>query len=952
MRKLSSVAPFADVPSGFWAAAAINQLASQGILGGVGGGLFDPNQPVTRAEFAAMLDRLYKVPSTTIGPPFSDVSATDWYYADVEGVAGNEWMDGVGGGLFDPEGTLTRAEAAATVLRAIGLDHVATDEGGLPLPYTDASAVPGYASGAVLACLHLGLMNGVGGGAFAPNAAVTRAQAAVLLSRMQAVRPDQIAAEAARVTATVVIDPSSGTTIPGAPVTLYAYAHDATGYILPADFTWKASGGTLTANGTSATWTAAAAGSFTVTSQVAGGSVTRTAIITVDPAAALTVSGMPPVEVAGQPLAVALSLLDGSGQVDTGATGVTASVTLRPIGCAATCPAPHSAQAFFQQGRATATLPALSAGSYMYTIGADGVQAVTGSLLVVAQPLGAITLTGQTAPVAGSQDDVRVTLPADAPAGNWPLSATETGTAVSLPPIPDEPQPPSPLQIGSGPATIPPTGGVVPVLATAPGSGTVTVSVPGGAFTPAALPVNIRPSGSFGQAETSPSTVEADHATTLRIPIAPSAGTTATPTVQVEPIDPAGHPLNRITTTVSGGVAQATFVPQGAGTWSFRWFSAGYDPVQSGALQVTAGPATHLVVDPHPTSVVLVGSQATLTAWVADQYGNPVSTPFQLQTTVQGTAGTVTIAASALTSPATAATFTATTPGTTTVTFRTPTYPQFAPVTVTLRTITQPTDRVAGKGLWLTYPVWRDTPDSQLLQTALQDGVTHIYLEVATTSDGFYGGLGLDDFLAKAHADGIAVIAWIYAGLEDPAHDAQLLREVAAYTTPTGDRPDGVALDLEEVMTPSVISAYASLAHTLEGPDGLVVAVTYPPQFRPDYPFAALAGLAQVFAPMDYWAITESTDYTYARVYKFVADSIATIRQDTGEPNVPVEVISEAFDWFASGGTGIFSPSPLAMAASIRAASDGGAIGVSFYRYSTWTPDEAQVIASYPWPDQ
>lgn len=55
----SLVHGFSDVPAGAWYAKDVNRAAELGIVEGVGGGLFDPERPITRAETAVMLMRLY-----------------------------------------------------------------------------------------------------------------------------------------------------------------------------------------------------------------------------------------------------------------------------------------------------------------------------------------------------------------------------------------------------------------------------------------------------------------------------------------------------------------------------------------------------------------------------------------------------------------------------------------------------------------------------------------------------------------------------------------------------------------------------------------------------------------------------------------------------------------------------------------------------------------------------
>jgi hypothetical protein len=298
--------------------------------------------------------------------------------------------------------------------------------------------------------------------------------------------------------------------------------------------------------------------------------------------------------------------------------------------------------------------------------------------------------------------------------------------------------------------------------------------------------------------------------------------------------------------------------------------------------------------------------------------------------------------------PPSAPSFLARAPGACAFVLRSPQLPALGSAHVLVRVVPNRAAILAGKGLWLTFPDWLATPDAQLLQTAIGDGVTHLYLEVATSSDGFYGGRALDDLLRKAHADGIAVVAWVYASLAHPAADQRLTAAVARYTTPTGDLADGLALDVEDHLVPGVVAGYAAAAHHALGPGGLLVGITWAPQQKPDYPYRSLAPYVQAMAPMDYWHVLP-TGYTYAGVYAWVRDSVLTLRRAAGRPRLPVDVATETFDWFSPSGSGLFSPTAAELRAALRGAAAAGALGVSFYRPSTATPQERAVIAE-PYP--
>ena len=130
---------FTDVPDDAWYATAVNTLGSLGIVGGIGDGRFDPNRPITRAEFCVIATRFGKVVST-VENPFSDINAQDWYYTAVTTAASYDWVTGMGDGSFRPYDVITRAQAATIINRMLGAaaDRAYVDEY-VTNPYRDVA---------------------------------------------------------------------------------------------------------------------------------------------------------------------------------------------------------------------------------------------------------------------------------------------------------------------------------------------------------------------------------------------------------------------------------------------------------------------------------------------------------------------------------------------------------------------------------------------------------------------------------------------------------------------------------------------------------------------------------------------------------------------------------------------------------------------------------------------
>lgn len=112
-------AGFDDVPADAWYRAAVDTLAAMGVLQGVSPRRFAPERPITRAEFTALAMGFAKL-DTGGENIFSDVSAADWYYTPVIGSIQYGWISGYPDGTFRPDDTITRAEVAAVVNRMLG----------------------------------------------------------------------------------------------------------------------------------------------------------------------------------------------------------------------------------------------------------------------------------------------------------------------------------------------------------------------------------------------------------------------------------------------------------------------------------------------------------------------------------------------------------------------------------------------------------------------------------------------------------------------------------------------------------------------------------------------------------------------------------------------------------------------------------------------------------------
>ncbi|MCT1399958.1 pullulanase [Paenibacillus sp. p3-SID867] len=177
---------FADL-AGHWAEQAVKELAAKHIVNGTGDTKFNPHQPLTRAQFAAMLVRALGLESTQ-GAAFTDVDGDAWYASAVAAASQHGLVNGRGKETFAPNAAITREELAVMLYRAYQTKGDASSLEGAP-DLKDKQQISPWALQEVNEALALGLMKGHANGMFTPQAKTTRAESAQamlnLLDRLQ-----------------------------------------------------------------------------------------------------------------------------------------------------------------------------------------------------------------------------------------------------------------------------------------------------------------------------------------------------------------------------------------------------------------------------------------------------------------------------------------------------------------------------------------------------------------------------------------------------------------------------------------------------------------------------------------------------------------------------------------------------------------------------------------------
>lgn len=110
---------YEDLENVSWAKKEIEHLGQKGYIGGKSEGIYAPLDDITRAEFAALLTRMFQLPSASVKNNFGDIKTDAWYYNDVMATVEAKLFNGKSASSFDPSGKITRQEVAAVISRIL-----------------------------------------------------------------------------------------------------------------------------------------------------------------------------------------------------------------------------------------------------------------------------------------------------------------------------------------------------------------------------------------------------------------------------------------------------------------------------------------------------------------------------------------------------------------------------------------------------------------------------------------------------------------------------------------------------------------------------------------------------------------------------------------------------------------------------------------------------------------
>ena len=165
----AAMAAYSDIPDTHPDASAINMLSALGIVEGYDDGSFHPDEEVTRAEMAALTIKALNIANAekNLKEAFSDVPLEHWAAAYIATASDNKIINGMGDGTFEPDSSVTFAQASKMLVALCGYESWAENQGGYP-------------SGYILYANQTGITMGVTG--VSNNTALTRANCARMIA--------------------------------------------------------------------------------------------------------------------------------------------------------------------------------------------------------------------------------------------------------------------------------------------------------------------------------------------------------------------------------------------------------------------------------------------------------------------------------------------------------------------------------------------------------------------------------------------------------------------------------------------------------------------------------------------------------------------------------------------------------------------------------------------------
>lgn len=174
-----------DVASSYWAADEIRAITALDIISAVDTNYFRPLNYISRAEFTRAIVKAANVQEKSKSKPyellFDDVEKNHPYFTFINTAVNSGIIYGTGNNKFSPDQYLTKAQAAAIIVRAMGLEE-SSQESSTTTTFADDYKIPGWAKKSVNVARKMGIINGNQDNELEPDKLVTRAEASEMIN--------------------------------------------------------------------------------------------------------------------------------------------------------------------------------------------------------------------------------------------------------------------------------------------------------------------------------------------------------------------------------------------------------------------------------------------------------------------------------------------------------------------------------------------------------------------------------------------------------------------------------------------------------------------------------------------------------------------------------------------------------------------------------------------------
>ena len=172
---------FSDISSDYWARGFIQELANRGVISGFPDGTFRPNDPVTRAQYAAMVRQAFRRSAIREPQRFVDVPSNYWAADAIREAYITGFLAGYPGNTFRPDENIPRAQVLVSL--ANGLNYAANNSpNGVLQAYNDSNSIPDWARPSIAAATERQIVVNYPDVRFLnPNRSATRAEVAAFI---------------------------------------------------------------------------------------------------------------------------------------------------------------------------------------------------------------------------------------------------------------------------------------------------------------------------------------------------------------------------------------------------------------------------------------------------------------------------------------------------------------------------------------------------------------------------------------------------------------------------------------------------------------------------------------------------------------------------------------------------------------------------------------------------